>query len=72
MALDVLGEIGTYPFMAVANSFRYVFSPQFRAKTHNRWKHENPLYVVGEVIFAAVFTLVTVCVLVYVAVEVIL
>ena len=71
MALDTLGEIGTYPFMAVANSFRYVFSSKFRAKTHNRWRYENPLYVVGEVIFSAVFTLVTLGFLVYVAVEII-
>jgi hypothetical protein len=71
MVLDILVEIGTYPFTAVANSLRYVFSLQFRAKTHNRWKAESLLYVVGEVIFSAVFTLVTVGILVYVAVEII-
>ncbi len=71
MAFEALGEIGTYPFMAVVNSFRYVFSLQFRTKTHNRWKHENALYVVGEVTFSAIFTLVTLGILVYVAVEII-
>ena len=67
MALDALGEIGTYPFMAIVNSFRYVFSPQFRTKTHNRWKYESALYVVGEVTFSAIFTLVTLGLLVYLA-----
>ena len=67
MALDALGEIGTYPLVAVVNSFRYVFSPQFRTKTHNRWKQEKRHYIVGEVAFSAIFTLVSLGLLVYLA-----
>jgi len=63
--IDAIGEIGSYPFKAVFNSFRYIISSEFRGRTHNRWRDENLLYVLGEVVFCFAFTLVTLMLLVY-------
>jgi len=63
--IDAIGEIGSYPFKAVFNSFRYIVSYEFRGKTHARWRDENLLYILGEVVFCLAFTLVTLMLLVY-------
>jgi len=63
--IDAIGEIGSYPFKAVLNSFRYIISSEFRGRTHARWRDENLFYVFGEVVFCSVFTLVTLVLLVY-------
>ena len=60
MAFDLIGEIGTYPFKAVTGTARYIFSSKFRSETHKDWKSESPLYIVGVIIFCAIFTLVTI------------
>ena len=63
--IDAIGEIGSYPFKVVFNSFCYIFSSEFRGRTHARWRDENLLYILGEVVFCLAFTLVTLVLLVY-------
>ena len=63
--IDAIGEIGSYPFKAVFNSFRYIFSSEFRGRTHTRWRDKNLLYILGEVVFCFAFTLATLVLLVY-------
>jgi hypothetical protein len=33
----------------VVGGWRYLFSPTFRARTHQGWRHEHPGYVVWDV-----------------------
>jgi hypothetical protein len=68
--LGIFAEIGTYPVFAVVNSFRYIFSNDYRSKTHTRWKDENSIYIAGEVIFCSAFTIASIFIVIYLLKEI--
>ena len=47
-ALDALAEMAAW-IEPIMGGWRYLLSPDFRARTHESWRHENTGYVIWEV-----------------------
>ena len=63
--MNTLAEVAAW-IEPVAGGWRYLFSSEFRARTHESWRHEKRGYIIWDVFWAALGVAVSVAILYFV------